>query len=78
MGTKQDISYLIRVEGQLDPKWSPRLGGMRIEAAKLGKSEITELRGELADGAALSGVLTTLFDLHFELISAERIVEGGS
>ena len=61
------------VSGQLDPKWSDRLGGMRI--APLSKSPtdrpVTVLEGLITDQAQLSGILNTLSDQRLSLISVE-------
>jgi hypothetical protein len=34
---------------------------------------VTSLLGELADQAALAGVLNTLFELHLSVIAVERV-----
>jgi hypothetical protein len=63
-------TYRILVQGCLDKRWSDRLGGLKIEVfSPIKDAHITELYGELPDQAALLGVLNTLYDLHFPLIS---------
>ena len=70
-------NYRIRVQGHLDEDWSDRLGGMVITRASTDKRHpITILVGRLADQAALSGVLNTLYELHMPLLSAEIIDEN--
>ena len=65
-------TYRIRVQGHLDDDWSDRLGGMVMTRAYTEKKHpLTILVGHLADQAALSGVLNTLYDLRMPLLSAE-------
>jgi hypothetical protein len=70
--TDERAIYHIRIRGHLDESWSDNLSGMRITPApeKEGTRE-TLLSGELADQAALMGVLNTLYDMGFSLISVE-------
>ena len=69
--------YRIRVLGLLDEKWSERLSDMRITTSGLKDQEepVTELVGKVRDQAELSGVLNTLYELHFPLVSVE-LLEG--
>jgi hypothetical protein len=69
-------TYRIRVQGHLDSTWSNRLGGMVITAEPFAdKPAVTVMAGHLADQAALSGVLNTLYDLHLPLLSVENLDE---
>jgi hypothetical protein len=66
--------YLIRVAGRLDAEWSDRLGGLTIvepETTGDGAVPIVELTGWLADQAALFGVLNTLYDNRYPLLSVQ-------
>lgn len=64
--------YRICVQGRLDHNWSDRLGGMAIRSSSsLESAPTTILEGHLADQAALSGVLNTLYDLHLPLLKVE-------
>lgn len=64
--------YRIRVQGRLDPSWSDRLEGMNItRATAADDKEQTVLVGRLRDQGALSGVLNTLYELHFPVLSVE-------
>ena len=66
--------YRICVQGRLDRDWSDRLNGMSIRTiAPPGDPPTTILEGHLADQAALSGVLNTLYDLHFPLLKVEYL-----
>ena len=69
-------TYRIRVQGHLDSIWFDRLGGMSVSLeASAEKHKITILNGHLPDQAALIGVLNTLYDLHFPLLSVECMDE---
>jgi hypothetical protein len=67
-------TYRIRVKGHLKDSWSDRLGGMAIDVTEQaeGAREIT-LVGQLADQAALLGVLNTIYGLHLPLLSVEYV-----
>ena len=65
-------SYRIRVRGRLEVKWSDRMGGMRISNTfGADGSPETKLEGWLEDQAALEGILNTLYELHFPLLSVD-------
>ena len=69
-------TYRIRVQGRLDKSWADRLGGMAITADPAAeKAPVTILVGHLADQAALSGILNTLYELHLPLLSVENLDE---
>jgi len=60
----------IRIQGHLDAYWIDRLGGLIFSvAASADGCLVTTLTGEVADQAALMGVLNTLYDLQYPLIS---------
>jgi hypothetical protein len=63
-------AYCITLQGLLDPSWSDELGYMRIEhTQRSGEPPITMITGEVADQAALSGVLNLVYNLGYPLIS---------
>ena len=66
--------YRIRVRGRLDASWSDRIGGMQVTETRGtdGQTE-TILVGRLADQAALSGILNSLYELHLPVMSAECV-----
>ena len=71
--------YRICVQGRLDHDWSDRLGGMAIRSSSSpGSAPTTILEGHLADQAALSGVLNTLYDLHLPLLKVEYLEGRGT
>jgi RimJ/RimL family protein N-acetyltransferase len=61
-------TYEIRIDGHLDPRWSPRLGGLTITHRPDGTTALT---GPLPDQSALHGVLTGLRDLAAPLVSID-------
>ncbi len=63
--------YRINVRGRLDASCSDRIGGMQItESRGADGAPETILVGRLVDQAALSGILTFLYDLHLPVQSA--------
>ncbi|HSL31342.1 MAG TPA: hypothetical protein VK900_19225 [Anaerolineales bacterium] len=62
-------AYEIRVEGQLTNRWSAWFEGLTICNTLNGETILT---GELADQAALYGVLNKIHDLNISLISVTR------
>ena len=64
--------YRITVRGYLEDSWANKLGGIAIHsAATTQETPITILHGELADQAALFGVLNSLYGLGYPLLSVE-------
>ncbi len=61
--------YRIRIKGRLGPKWSEHFGGLMITSTR-GE---TTLAGELADQAALHGLLIKIRDLGLPLLLVKRI-----
>ena len=63
-------TYQICVQGTLSAAWFACLGNLTIEpAGDAGYGPITLLIGELADQAALLGVLNNIYDLGYPLLS---------
>ncbi|KPJ76380.1 MAG: hypothetical protein AMJ54_12010 [Deltaproteobacteria bacterium SG8_13] len=74
MKLETPATYRIRVQGRLDKSWAARLGGMTVTADQTAKkAPVTILVGHLADQAALSGILNTLYELHLPLLSVENL-----
>ena len=66
-------TYRIKVGGELDKTWSDRLGGMRITTRKRkDQTVVSTLSGRLADQGELSGVLNSLYEMHFPLLLVEK------
>jgi hypothetical protein len=66
----------IRVGGSLSPDWSDRMGGMSIKTLRSGDYTESLLEGILPDQAALHGVLSTLGDLKFAVLSVHATPEN--
>jgi hypothetical protein len=71
--TKKPVSYRILLRGFLDKDWSDRLSGLTISTTSEEDEPITILQGPLEDEEALSGVLSTLHDLGYSLLSVDRL-----
>jgi len=69
--TKYPTTYRILLRGFLDKDWSDRLNGLTISATAEEDESYTILEGPLEDEEALSGVLSTLHDLGYSLLSVE-------
>jgi hypothetical protein len=66
--------YRICIRGRLDARWSERIGGMQVtETRGSDGAPETILVGRLADQAALSGILNTLYEMHLPVLSADCI-----
>lgn len=66
--------YRLTIVGNLDTAWSSRLSGMTITiTGGRGRKTITSLEGRLADQSALTGVITTLNDLQYPILSVEYL-----
>ena len=71
-GFDRPATYRIGVKGRIPPDWCDRLEGMAVtEGSSAANSPVTVLVGELADQAALAGLLNTLFQLHLSVIFVE-------
>jgi hypothetical protein len=67
--------YEIRVEGELDARWSDWFEGLEVTSDASGQTTIT---GQVADHAALHGLLARVRDLGLKLISVHPIDPGGT
>jgi hypothetical protein len=71
MGATPDAErYEIRLGGHLEPRWVAWFDGMTIAGRADGT---TVLRGEVADQAALHGLIQRSRDLGLPLISVRRL-----
>jgi hypothetical protein len=71
--TKYPAAYRILLRGFLDKDWSDRLNGLTISTTSEEDESFTILEGPLEDEEALSGVLSTLHDLGYALLSVDRL-----
>ena len=78
--------YQIRLQGRLPPNWSDAVAAMTIEVtsevttgattditAGAGEKPVTALRGEVADQAALRGLLNEIYALQMTILSVVRV-----
>ncbi len=72
---KGPARYRIVVGKYLSVIWSDRLAGMEIRPVDEVSSQapVTQLEGLIQDQAQLSGVLNTLYDMGFPLLSVEAL-----
>jgi len=76
-GFDSPATYRIGVQGRIPARWCDRMEGMTIaERSPEAGPSVTTLLGELADQAALAGVLNTLYELHLPVLSVERLSAG--
>lgn len=66
VGSSTGRAYRIKVQGHLAEHWSDWLGGLAISRDAQGNSLLT---GDVADQAALHGILAQIRDLGLPLIS---------
>jgi hypothetical protein len=70
----EPATYRISVLGTMDKKWSDYCGGMTIEHdIVLDQYPMTTLTGLLTDQAALIGILNSLYDMGYPIISVECV-----
>ena len=69
--------YRIKIQGVLDRNWSDYYGGMTIEYEGDPKQyAMSILTGKLADQSALIGVLNSLHDIGYPILSVEYLETG--
>ena len=68
--------YRVCVEGIVPPDWSNRLMGMNITASSDESDSNSTLVGRLPDQAALSGILNTLYETQYPVLSVECLEVG--
>jgi hypothetical protein len=67
------VRYEIRVRGALDRGWSAWFDGLRLSSEPGG---VTVIAGEVADQAALHGLLAKVRDLGLPLLSVTPDLRG--
>ena len=68
--------YKIIVNGVLNDSYSNKFTGMQLKIHRgEKKSANTTLIGEIKDQAALSGILNSLYDMQFTIISVNMLIE---
>ncbi len=70
----QPATYRIKLQGRLDESWSKWLDGMCISIERDARgASITTLTGQVADQAALFGLLSRIRDLGLPLLLVKCI-----
>ncbi len=65
-------TYRITIQGEINTARSDQLGGMRIETIVDSENgTISVLTGLLKDQAELSGIMNTLYEMHYAVLSVE-------
>lgn len=70
-GWERSTRYEIRIEGLLEERWSVWFDGLQI--ASQPSSGVTVIAGQVADQAALHGLLAKIRDLGLPLILVRRM-----
>ena len=73
----QPAAYRIQVQGHLGQRWADYLGGLTISVSGEPDGTVTTLSGQVIDQAALFGILNSLYDLGFSLLSVEYQSDPG-
>ncbi len=68
--------YRVWVQGRVPLDWSTRLMGMNITSSYDDNEDSSTLVGRLPDQSALSGVLNTLYETQFPVLSVECLELG--
>lgn len=69
----QPSNYSIGVDGHIDPRWSDRFEGMEVRLShRKDGTQVTLLKGELPDQAALVGLLNNLYQMRFVVLMVLR------
>jgi hypothetical protein len=68
--------YRVQVEGHVPFDWSSQLMGMNITRSSDSEDHKSTLVGRLADQAALSGLLNTLYEKQYPVLSVECLEVG--
>ena len=67
----EPVSYQIQVHGRLSQTWADYLGSMAVSVSGESEGAVTTLSGQVMDQAALMGLLNSLYDLGFSLLSVD-------
>ena len=68
---EKPATFRILIQGHLDATWSENLSGLSITAGVEDGVQVTTIAGRVADHAVLAGVLNTIYELRFPLLSVE-------
>ena len=71
---KGPCTYQFSTKGSLDINWSERLAGMEINHFKSDSPPVSILTGNMIDQSKLFGLLNTLNDYPYTIISVNKII----
>ncbi len=66
-------TYQITVDGLVDEQFIESMNGMSVSHNRIKDKALSTLTGELTDQSALNGILNTLFDYQFDVISVLKL-----
>jgi hypothetical protein len=66
-------TYQITVDGTVDEPFIKGINGMSVTHNQLKNKILSTLTGELRDQSALNGILNTLYDYQFTVISVMKL-----
>lgn len=69
-GHHDDLTYSIRVQGRLGPRWSAWFDGLDVTSTDDGT---TTIRGAVVDQAALHGLLQKVRDVGLPILSVTQV-----
>jgi hypothetical protein len=67
--------YQITVSGSVDQRYLPVLGDVKLVETLSESGSITTITGEMQDQSALGGIINTLIDNRYSLISVMKLNE---
>jgi hypothetical protein len=70
------LTYRVCVQGVIPLVMADRLCGMQITRTGVAGDERSTIIGSLPDQAALAGVLNTLYEMHYPVLSVECLDIG--
>lgn len=65
--------YQITVDGKVDGPLVKNMNGMSVIHSRIKNKTVSTLTGELSDQSALNGILNTLFDFQYAVISVMKL-----
>jgi len=65
--------YQITVDGKVDGPLVKNMNGMSVIHNRIKNKTVSTLTGEVSDQSALNGILNTLFDFQYAVISVMKL-----
>jgi hypothetical protein len=75
MNKNQTMLYQITVSGSIDKRLLPRLGPINLNESASDTGSTTTITADMQDQSALGGILNTLIDNRYTLISVKKLNE---